>query len=98
MSRTAGTIRAAGLSALPSVDAGLVTCGDCQLDRIALTVGPWRCYLRAAATSRFWRALRVHSGRSVWRTLHNGEGSIWPRRWAGSPHGLRDAPPAATST
>jgi acylphosphatase len=74
-----------------------------QLDRIGIGVGPWKCYLRAKLRSRYLPStLRfgrdAHSGHSVWRTLHNGEGSIRPRWRAGSPHGFRNAPPPAPST
>jgi len=49
-----------------------------QLDRMALQMGRWMRYLRAA-----WRVfsrihVRAHSGHSVWRTSSNGEGSAWP--------------------
>src|ERR1039457_2933971 len=74
-----------------------LTCAIGQLDRIPRMVAPWTCYLRAGLRSVFLRLrMRAHSGHSVWRTLNNGEGSVRPRRRAGSPHGLGDASPSAT--
>jgi acylphosphatase len=56
--------------------------GRCQLDRMGVVVGPWRCYLRATSVFLACFCVRDHSGHSVWRTSSNGEGSAWPCRRA----------------